>query len=299
MIEPIAVFVVIPTWNLKDDVIACVRSVLCSTYQPLRVVVVDDASTDGTFEALQIHFGAAIDVMCLDQNMGFARALNHGIDFALKAEAEFILVLNNDTIIDANMIGLLVSALQAQSSAGVAGPIIYYHDHPEQVWRIGDRQLGGPPFTWRIAARERFSAKPIDVDYVTGCAMLIRRDVLTAVGLFNEDYQMYFEDADFCWRVRRAKFRIVVVPFAKMTHKVSRSTCQAASSRTYRQARGRTIFLSRRSSPLLRPVVHIYIGVRAAGEAVLNLLAHRPDSAKSALTGTLAGYRFMWQHGHL
>jgi GT2 family glycosyltransferase len=298
MAKSIIVFVVIPTWNLKDDVVACVHSVLHSTCESLRVVVVDDASTDGTLDALRMTFGTAIDVIRLDQNVGFARALNHGIDFALKTRAEFILVLNNDTIINAQMVEMLIQVLQTRPAAGIAGPVIYYHDYPEQVWHTGDRQLGGPPFTWRIAARERLNVCPVDVDYVTGCAMLIKREVFTSVGLFDEDYQMYFEDADFCWRARRAGFRIVIAPLATMTHKVSRSTYHAPSSRIYRQTRGRTIFLNRCSPPLLQPVAHLYICARAVSEAAFNLFARRPDSARSVIAGTLDGYRFVWAHWH-
>jgi GT2 family glycosyltransferase len=297
MEESSHISVVIPSWNLKDDLITCVTSLFKSSVHQLRVIVVDSASTDGTVEALYNEFGHMVEVILCEENLGFAHAVNKGIESAVEAGTEFVLILNNDTIVDTQMVKRLAEALRQHPAAGIASPIIYYLDPPDLVWRIGARQLFGPPLTWKVP-QSQLGSTPLKVDYVTGCAMLVRREVFQVVGGFDEEYVMYFEDADFCQRVRSAGFGILVIPGARMWHKVSLSTRDAAPRRIYHQSRSRVIFLNRYGPHILWILANLYIWARLIVEAGRNLLRGDISSMKSVIQGTLAGYVFLWQQGH-
>jgi hypothetical protein len=222
-------------------------------------------------------------------HQGFVQTVNKGVKFALEAGAEYILILNNDTIVDKSMVEQLVETLRKAPTAGIASPSIYYYDWPEMIWQSGDRQLLGPIFTKRIneAVHEK---RPIRADYVPGCAMLVKREVFEIIGDFDETYVMYFEDADFCQRVRSAGFDILVIPWAKMWHKVSLSTRNIASIRIYHQMRSRVIFLNRHTSSILRIIANLYIWMRLISEAGSYLLQGKIDLTKSVIQGALAGY---------
>lgn len=289
------IFVVIPSWNLKDDLIACVKSLFDSSiiYQ-LRIVVVDNASTDGTVEALHQEFGRMVEVISCEENLGFAYAVNTGARFALQAGADFILILNNDTVVDTQMVERLAKSLNQDPDVGIVGPIVYYFEPADRVWWIGDRQLFGPPLTWKVSP-SRLGSTPFRVSYVTGCAMLVKREVFESIGWFDEDYQMYFEDADFCQRARVAGFEILVVPQAKMWHKVSSSTRKAVPKRICYQWRSRVIFLNRHSPYVFLVLSNFYIWARLGVEMGQSLVQGNTDLSKAALRGTLRGYIFLWR----
>lgn len=286
------VFAVIPSWNLKDDLLECVASVLGSKGLQVRVVVVDSASTDGTPESVHARFGKAVEVIRCSENLGFAHAVNRGLNYAMDAGAGYVLVLNNDTVVHESMVDRLTQAMGQHPDAGIVGPVIYYADCPDRVWRAGDRQFLGPPFIWKVP-QTRIKSDPFPVDYITGCAMLVARDVFEAIGGFAEDYRMYFEDADFCQRARAAGFRILVVPSATMRHKVSLSTHGVPSSRAYYQARGRVIFLNRHSPHLLLVVANLYIWARLLVETGWQALKGRAGVARAKLSGAVAGYAYL------
>lgn len=290
--QTLSVFVVIPSWNLVDDLVVCIDSLLGSSSQPLFVVVVDNASTDGTCGIIQNRFKESVKVIVCEQNLGFARAVNIGIQFAVEAGAEFVLVLNNDTLVDSHMVFDLVNALESYPAVGIASPLIYRFDDPDCIWRIGDRQLWGPPLIWKIAKLPS-RQEPVSVEYVTGCAMMVKREVFSVVGGFATDYQMYFEDADFCQRVRASGFGILVVPQAKMWHKVSQSTRTLVPQRVYDQFRGRVIFMNRHSPLALWGLANLYIWVRLMIEFGRYLFLGDWRSAMAAVQGVLAGYLFL------
>ena len=235
-------FVVVLNWNLKDDTIACVESVLAGSYARQRVVVVDNGSQDGSVSALTDHFGEAIDLIVNEENVGFARGINVGIRHALAQGADWVLLLNNDTTVAPDMIERLMSVANRQASAGILAPAIFYYDQPERVWRLGDRHHRWLPIPLKITARNLKAREVLPVDYVTGCGMLIRRQVFSVIGLFDPQYFMYYEDADFCRRAAKADFAIVCVPAARMWHKVSHSTRRDVSRQRYLKTRYRVQF---------------------------------------------------------
>lgn len=239
------VFVIILNWNLKDDTVSCIESVLGSSYPFYRVVVVDNGSQDGSVSTISSRFGERIDIIVNKTNIGFAAGINIGIQYALDKGADWVLLLNNDTVVAPDMIAQLmeIGTATREFGVGILGPAIYYYNQPNKVWRLGDWHPKWLPFPIKIpGVILLIKQKAFPVDYLTGCGMLIRREVFLKIGLFDHRYFMYYEDADFCLRAKRAGFSLLCVPTAKMWHKVSKSTCENIGYRLYLRTRYRTQF---------------------------------------------------------
>jgi GT2 family glycosyltransferase len=222
-----AIAVIVLTWNGRDLTLDCLDSLARVATAGVRVIVVDNASADGTVEAIRARFGAEVTVLSNPSNLGYAAGNNAGIERALDDGADLVLLLNNDTIVDPAFIDELVRGLAAAPGAGIAGPKTYYASPPDRIWFAG-----GEVSLWRGTARHigiRQTDRgqydtPRDVDYVSGCALLARREVFETIGMLDTAYRAYFEDTDFCMRAARAGFRIRYVPAAKVWHRISAST---------------------------------------------------------------------------
>jgi GT2 family glycosyltransferase len=284
-------YVVIPNWNLKSETIECVASVLTAAgNDDVSIVVVDNGSTDGSLEALAKAFGERITQLQMGQNRGFAGAVNAGISYALERGAVSVLVLNNDTTVDREMLKILSCAARKHPDAGILAPAIYRMDTPAHLWRMGDRQGRWSFIPYKISGREA-TAEIVEVDYVTGCGMLIRRETIEAVGLFDEQFFMYYEDADFCKRVRDRGFRILCVPAARMWHKVSLTARRDMTANLYWRARGQVLFYRKHMRRDISWLLHFYLGSKAILSVLRYGLQRQWQYGRSVLLGTLDGYR--------
>jgi GT2 family glycosyltransferase len=160
-------------------------------------------------------------------NLGFAGGNNVGIRYARQHGADYILLLNNDTVVEPGMMEPLVECLTHQPRAGIAGSLICYADKPEHIWFAGARaDFGLGCFGHRHVSmrREDVGLEPFTTDYITGCCMLIDAEVFNAIGMLDEQLFAYFEDVDFCMRARRKGFESLCIPKSVIWHKVSAST---------------------------------------------------------------------------
>jgi len=240
--EPL--YVIVLNWNLPWDTIACVRSLQRGLLAGSAVIIVDNASSDDSLRQFGEVFGDQVMVVALESNRGFAGGMNAGIEAALQAGAGSVLLLNNDTIADADMIPRLREAAVTLPRAGILGPAIYYYDAPARLWQAGTRRSALLPVPVNLggAALRRARGRPLRVDAVTGCAMLVRREVFLRIGPLDSRYAMYYEDADFCYRARGAGFEIWCVPQARMWHRVSLSARQVPQATRAIAAWGRARF---------------------------------------------------------
>ncbi len=224
---PPKVVAVVLTWNGRDLTLDCLRSLEAIATPNVRVMVVDNASSDGTVDAVRARYGDRVDVMVNPSNLGFAAGNNAGIRRSLDDGARFVLLLNNDTTVAPDFIDELLVAMQESNTIGIAAPKIYYSMPANRIW-----YAGGEISLWKgtarhLGIREIDSGqhdRPRDVGYASGCALFARREVFERVGLLDESYRAYFEDADLCMRAARASFRIRYVPSAKVWHRISAST---------------------------------------------------------------------------
>lgn len=220
------VAIVLVNWNGRDLTLDCLRSLAAITYRPHTVIVVDNASRDGSVEAIRKSF-PDVDLLPMAENLRFAGGNNAGIRRALEMGAEMVLLLNNDTTVAPDFLSRMVRRIRGDAGTGIVTPAIYYHDVPEVFWFAGGVVSFWTGTMRHVGIRERDRGQYTEshtTDYATGCCFLTTRDIIGRVGMLDESYYIYTEDADFCMRVRKAGYSIVFEPSAKVWHKLSVST---------------------------------------------------------------------------
>jgi hypothetical protein len=223
--EPL-VWIILVNWNGKAVTLDCLSSLQSVTYSNKRILVVDNASDDGSAEAIQQVF-PDVQVLTLPENRRFSGGNNAGISYALGRGAQMLLLLNNDTTVDAGFLLPMVEQLRLDPNVGIVSPKIYYHDHPKRLWFAGGALSFWTGTIRHIGIRELDLGQydtPTDIDYGTGCCILIRKDVIEKIGLLDESYHLYTEDVDWSMRVRRSGYRILYEPSGKVWHRLSVSS---------------------------------------------------------------------------
>ena len=226
-----SVDVVIVSYNTRDDLLSCLRSLLTAPPARLgRLIVVDNASADGSLPAVKTEW-PAVETIALDRNVGFAAANNIALR---QATAPLVLLLNSDTDVPPGAVDRLVERLNA-TGATAAGPRLVDRDGLPEV-SFGrmlsplaelaqairgilarSRSRAARSYIRRLVSRER------EVDWVSGACLLVRRAEAAAAGLLDERYFMYEEDVDFCAALRAQGGRILFTPAVEITHSRGRS----------------------------------------------------------------------------
>ena len=201
----------------------CLRSLRKVATPGLHIIVVDNASSDGSVEAFRREF-PEVEILVQERNLRFAGGNNAGIRRALDEEAEFVVLLNNDTTVHPAFIDVLLERMWSDPACGMAAPKIYYYDAPNTVWFAGGEISFWTGTMKHTGIRKedgcRFN-KAHTIDYASGCCVIVRASVITKVGMLDEAYFMYGEDADWCMRIRNAGYAIWYEPAAKVWHKLS------------------------------------------------------------------------------
>jgi len=220
------VYVVTLTWNQREDTLGCLESLTQMTYPNYRLLLVDNASADKTIEAVQERF-PHIKIIVNSQNMGFSGGFNIGLRHALAQGAEYVFIINNDTFVEPHILDELIAHADSPD-VGILAPKIYYASEPNRIWSVGG---GQHPWTLEMIHKgdgqldQGQWEQVIERDYLVGCALLLKRSMLEKIGLFDTGsyFPIYYEDVDLCLRARMAGYRLLLVPNAKMWHKVSAS----------------------------------------------------------------------------
>ncbi|HEY2967154.1 MAG TPA: glycosyltransferase family 2 protein [Casimicrobiaceae bacterium] len=282
-----SVWIVVLSWNGQTDTLACLESLQQLHYAERRVVVVDNGSTDGSVDALRsAESRLAIEIIEAGRNLGYAGGNNLGIRYALDRGADFILILNNDTTVDAMLLDELVGAAERHPEAGCFGPWIFYMDEPERLWFTRsewDSTVSAftAPGKGRIASE--LPDETTNTKYVCGAALFFRADVARDIGLLDERFFLVYEDSDWGFRARRAGFECLMVPAARVWHKIGTSFGSEASPlRAYFSSRNKLLWAEKNVSRrewwrILRGALRrLYPGVvidrRAAGSIQKGIL---------------------------
>ena len=222
------IYIIIINWNQYNHTANCIRSLQSISYSEHRIIVVDNASSDGSAEKLEKEFSSQVDLILHKINTGFTGGSNAGIQYALAQGAQYIMLLNNDTIVHHNFIEPLMEQIRLNPAIGVVTPKIYYLNNSKtnRIWAAG-----GETTLWMGISRSRGRGQ-IDngqfnsvqeVDYASGCCLLTTRDVLEEVGLLTNSYFAYYEDVDWCFRAKQMGYQIMYVPQSSIWHSVGSS----------------------------------------------------------------------------
>ncbi len=209
-----SIFVVVLNYNGKEVLKNCLSSIYQSSYPRFEVVVIDNGSQDGSMEDAKKIFSKAHFIKN-SQNMGYARGNNMGIRFALEKFADYVLVLNNDACLKTNTLSELLNESEKRSNPSVSNPVIL-NAGEKSVW------FSGGQIKWlkmkTVHLTKISSSNPYRTQYCTGCAIFANKAVFKKTGLFDERYFLYYEDADFSVRAKKAGFDLLVCPSAKVVH---------------------------------------------------------------------------------
>ena len=250
MTAPYVVSVILNT-NRRQDTLDCLASLAHSTYQPHTALVVDNASTDGSVEAIRAAFPET-QFVALAENRGYAGNNNVGLEWAVKHGADWVLILNEDTVLDPEALARLVEVGLSDAHIGIVGPMVYHFDEPDVIQTAGG-VLGPHWFAGLMGYNERDRGQyhdPRPVEWISGCAMLARRALIEQVGLFDERFFIYWEEIDWCLRARKAGWQLMQVPQAKLWHKGVRRNYTPTPSVTYYTTRNRFLLLAKNHASL-------------------------------------------------
>ncbi len=244
---PFRVAIIILNWNGLEDTLACLASLNRLDYPAYDIVVVDNDSSDNSVATIRTAY-PQVTLIEVGDNLGYVGGNNIGLEWATKATgAGYALLLNNDTEVAPDFLKLLVQAAEEDPAIGIVGPTIYYFDRPDVIWSAGGVIDWGLGLTSMSGIDEvdrgQFGPSPRPVDFVTGCALLIKMPLIEQVGMLDPRFFAYYEETELCVRVSRAGFKILHVPPAKIWHKISPVAREASPQVHYYMTRNRLLFL--------------------------------------------------------
>lgn len=250
------VYIIVLNWNGKDDTLECLKSLEKINYRNYKIVVVDNSSEDDSVSEIRRQF-SNVKIIENKENLGFSGGNNVGIKYAINNGAHYVLLINNDTTVEKDFLNELVGIGESDEKIGVLGSKIYFYSEPSRIWFAGGK------VNWLKNKGTHIGLDQIDsgqydkikeMDYLTGCCLLIKREVIEKIGVLSEDYFLYYEDTDFSLRAKNADYKIVYVPKSKIYHKISRSTKPGSSNYVYYHSRN-GLTMAKRTGSLLNKIV--------------------------------------------
>ena len=219
------VAIVILNWNGREDTLECLASVSQLDYPNYEIVVVDNGSTDDSVETISKQY-PGIALVQTGSNLGYAGGNNVGIRWALDHAVDYVLLLNNDTIVSPDLLRAFVIAKDLLPANAVLGAKIFFYDEPDKLWFAGGRWDDRSNSFKHVGLGQKDStefSRMTEVDYVTGCALFVSATAIKEIGLLDESFFLTYEETDWCYRARARGHKCIFVPDAKLWHKVSAS----------------------------------------------------------------------------
>lgn len=247
------VAIIIVNWNGLKDTHECLDTVRKISYSNYEIIVVDNGSEKYDADILEKMFGTEIIIIRSRENLGFAGGNNLGIRCALDRGAEYVLLLNNDTVVDKNFLSEMVNVAGSDKNIGMVGAKIFFYSELNRIWFAGGK------INRLLTKGEMVGYNQIDkgqydtireTDFITGCCLLVKKEVIEKIGLLPEEYFLYFEDTDWCLNARRNGYKCVYAPKAEIWHKASVGLGLGSPTYIYYNIRN-GLLLAKRNAPFL------------------------------------------------
>lgn len=220
-------YAIIISYNKIEPVVKAINSVFDS-YNRAKIILIDNSEEPYILQELKERLKNFSNIIFVKNktNVGFSKAVNQGIKIALDNGADYILLLNDDAYLDDYCIEHLIKALETDEKSMLAGPTIFYHNAKNKIWHTGgyfNKFLGSIWIPYKnkdvdIDTFKTFSIK--EVDFLTGCVLMIKKEAIEKVGFFDEDLFFYGEDLDYSLQVKKKGFKLLWVPYAFAWHDI-------------------------------------------------------------------------------
>jgi len=278
-----SVHIILLNWHGWQDTIACLDSLASLDYTNYHVLVVDNGSKDDS--VARIHAAhPEVPILETGRNLGFSGGCNVGIRRALEEGADYVWLLNNDTTVNPQALNAMVAVAEADPKVGAVGSVLYYLDNPKDIQAWG----GGRVCFWSGRTRHHLGPVPsARLHYLTAASILLSRRALEEVGLLDENtFFMYWEDTDFSFRLRKARWRLAVADQSVVLHREHAGTGKGSPLLDYYFNESAVRFFRRYASI---PAWPISIGV--LGRLAKRVLLRNSRGAAATLRGAYAGLR--------
>ena len=221
------VFIIVLNWNGVIDTLGCLASLSKINYSYFEIVVVDNGSTDDSVKKIRREY-PDIEIVETGKNLGYALGNNLGIKYALDHHADYILVLNNDTLVEKDFLTNLMRAATQNKNFSIFSPQIRLYPEKDRLWYAGGRIFWPAASTQLFCRNRKIKCSSIrenkEIDFVTGAAMLVRAETFKKVGGFDRKFFCYFEETDWQARAQNKDTRLMYVPGSIIYHKVARAS---------------------------------------------------------------------------
>lgn len=240
--------IIILHWNNYTDTLSCLASVAELDYDNYQVVVIDNGSSNNS-AAIIADAHPDIKILVAKKNLGYTGGNNMGIEFAIQDGCDFVWLLNDDVTVAPNSLSALVGVAITNPKVGFLGPKVYMHEDRQRFLSCG----GIIDNYWhpRLLGIGELDKGQYDdtseVDYLSGCALLVSQETIQAIGMLDDDFFAYHEDIEWCYRGKRANLKVVFVPEAKVWHPDTQKRDGNSPLVTYYISRNSLIFAKKNS----------------------------------------------------
>lgn len=296
-IPGLSVAIIVVNWNTYYYTKNCLDQASRLSFEDYQVILVDNGSSDGSGSRLSVEYPNVI-FLKNESNLGFTGGNNKGIEYALKQGFTYVFLLNNDTYFDTGFLNELVEHLERNPLTGAVQPLIYEANGEQGVWHAGglfNRFTGSTKSIKSIVHLENAYQSA----WLTGCAFLIRAEVVRKIGMLKSSYFAYFEDVDWSFRVRKAGYSLEIVPKAILHHEVSASTKSKTKQKEgylnpaahYLNVRNSFLLLKSGPNDLVKVTAWPYQLLKATAVLVYFFLRFRFKKLRAAADGLRDGLR--------
>jgi len=273
---------VVLNWNGPDDTIACVMSLRDSGHEGLDIVIVDNASSDHSVARFRAEI-PDVPLLTRPANGGYATGNNVGIRYALEHGADFVLVVNNDVVVTRHFLEPMLAEMEADRAVGIVTCEAKFQSDTSRLYPTGGSISWFRGAGVMLPRRKRYQRTV--VDFVSGCILLVRREVFEKLGLFDESFFMYFEDVEFSRRVGQ-KYRMVYTPAATVYHRSGGGKSWAGQTTTYLYYMARNRFIAFQEEPAVYRAYLVLVSVASAFAKSAAIASHVLAGGSNAAAGS-------------
>ncbi|OOM75831.1 N-acetylglucosaminyl-diphospho-decaprenol L-rhamnosyltransferase [Clostridium puniceum] len=245
------VYIIVLNYNNFEDTVECIDSLEEIKYDNYKIVIIDNKSTDSSNQILREKYSKKYVYIENDKNLGYAGGNNKGVKYALVNNAQYICILNNDTVVKENFLKKLVNCMELNLNCGIVGPVILEYYNPKIVQSSGAviKLIKGDMSPINSHKNiEELNEEIIKCDYIGGACILIRREVIEKIGLIPEDYFLFYEETDWCYKAKQYGYDIVCFTPAQIFHKGSSTIDVINELGEYLMNRNKIVFIKKNAS---------------------------------------------------